>query len=80
MVGTVAEAESCLPMVSEAWCAALWLIWEASDEPRLPRPGLVSTVSVGRTVARFVVSAATDAVKSAGTTSAPNTLPEASAS
>lgn len=66
-----AAAVSSLPSASEAWWAADWVIWEASEEPRLPRPGLVSTVRVGRSVARPVVSAATSAVNACGTSSAP---------
>lgn len=74
------EAVSRLPTVSEACWAVCWAIRLASEEPRLPRPGLVRTVSFGRAVASEVVSAVTEAVKSAGTTSAPKIFPAVSLS
>lgn len=62
---------SCSPTERDAPWAARVVIWLASEDPRLPFPGLVSTVMDGRFVAPDVGSAVTDSVKPAGTTSAP---------
>jgi hypothetical protein len=81
-----ARAVSSSPTWSEALSAACVVAARARLEPMLPADWLVSTVSVGRAhvpvlwVAAVPVSAVAEEEKSAGTTSAPYSLPSPSSS